>query len=469
MSSESGTIAVHDSFVDVLRSDIVAGTEKLSAWIGQIESAGGIETLFELETWLRGLRAFFNVRHLPLSDSERAGLVARSFAPEIRIAKTVLQLSESLSIEVSRLGQAAKVEFEAFLEAQMRKGSGLDYHVSKILEQPTPADSLHRLLESLSDLRVTIDSLGEPGDQDLRLFLALGRSYERALRDCRYVDMLLAQRFQLHYDRVDSAALTGLLRSVPDPGTRRNLALALLHLHRFLRYLRIVARDLAKDAPLRHDLVVFAGLHREIGHFCDYVKARLVKGKRSGQDVRNAGELILHSLRMDGQRLLERELVFAAADVDATTVYTKIENSYGILTNCLQSCVVTIAQAIDPEIDGKVIFPSMEEELQKTQRLRRDLWALRQIFREILERNIAFDLSGVMERLAEFRELSLRYLMYRDWGEFERLSDALITSGNPSEARAHLRNFVNYLDLLVVEVSKRNILKGAQPRERLSD
>ena len=35
------------------------------------------------------------------------------------------------------------------------------------------------------------------------------RIYRKDLRNCRYIDMLLGQRFRLHYDRVDNPLLSG--------------------------------------------------------------------------------------------------------------------------------------------------------------------------------------------------------------------------------------------------------------------
>lgn len=465
MARESGTPAARDSFLEILHSDIVAGTEKLSAWISRVQEAGGLEVLFELETWLRGLEAFFDPANLALSESERASAVTRSFAAELRIAGEVMRLCERHALELTSLGQVPQVEFESFLETQMRKERILDYHVGKILEQPTPHDSLHRLLESLGDLGVIVDSLGDPGRQDLRLFLSIGRSFQRALRGCRYIDMLLAQRFRLQYDRVDDPVLGGLVRSIPEAANRRNVAQALLYLYRFLKYLRIVTNDLAADRPLRHHLVLFSLLHREMRRFAELMRSRFVKGRRAGPQLRNAGGLIAHSLRMDAQRVLERELAFVANDNDASAIYAKIENSHGILHHCFQSCIITLVQAIDPSIEGKALFPSMVEGLQKAQRLRQDLWDLRQSLKDALEGKEEFDVSRLMERLAVFRETSLRHLMYRDWGEFERFADAVISAGNEVEARAQLRGFINYLDLLVLEVSKRSVLREATDKE----
>jgi len=448
-----------DSFLDALQSEIVAGTENLTSWIKHVEACGAIEHLFNLEVWLRGLRCFFVVQHLPLSDSERKGLVARSFGPEIRIVRHVLQLCETSAGELIKHGRTDKVEFESFIESQLRKDNVMDYHIGKIVEQPTPLDSLILLSESLNDLRVMIDAITEQEKLGYQMFLSLGRCFKRDLLNCRYVEMLLAQRFRLQYDRVDSAALSGLLRNIEEDKIRRDVALVLLWLFRLLKYLQLVHRDLLADRPLRHSLVVFSLLHAEMNLLSAFLKSHFQRGRDVRHSLWNAAELIMYSLNMESRRALERELIFASRETDPAAIYTKIENSHGMLRNCYQSCVVTLAQAFDRSFDGRAVFPSMLENMQRAQKARQDLWDLRQYLRDILQNKSAMDTNSVVERIAAFCEASLRYLMYRDWGEFERLSDALVMATNAIEVRTLLRKFATFLETLLEEVSKRSVLK----------
>ena len=74
MPAEPGTYSGHDSFVDVLRSEIIAESENLTAWVKQVSDQGAIESLFALETWLKGVRSFFRTEHLPLSAAEKVEL-----------------------------------------------------------------------------------------------------------------------------------------------------------------------------------------------------------------------------------------------------------------------------------------------------------------------------------------------------------------------------------------------------------
>jgi len=459
MSPETKTRIATDSFIEALHSEILAGTENLSGWIKYIQSKNGIETLFELETWLRGLRAFFDVRHLPLGDTDKNNLVSRSFAPEIRIVRQTLQECWRCASEVAELGQPEILEFEAFIESQMGRDNILDYHVGKILEQPTPMDSLAALMDGLDDLRVMIDALDDSEAQDYQLFLSVGRTYGRTIKSCRYIEMLLSQRFKLQYDKVDNPVPSTILRGITEPQTRRDVALALLHLYRFLKYLGLVSRELSQDRPLRHCVTIFSLLHEEMDHLCAFLRTRFLKARDAGHGLLNASELIVYSIRMESHRAFDRELLLLSRAVEAPPIYTTIENCHGLLRNCFQSNIITLLQAFDRKFDGRTLFPSMVHSLENTQKLRKDLWDLRQYLKSVLERREELDLNGVLEKLTTFRETSLRLLMYRDWGEFEQLSDTLVAASDGLEARTHLRKFISFLETLLQEISKRSVLQ----------
>src|SRR5437867_5478455 len=126
--------------------------------------------------------------------------------------------------------------------------------------------------------------------------------------------MLLTQQFKVQFDQVDSATISTLLRSVQEDQVRRNVSLAMLHLYRMLRYLKVVAARLNKDRPLRHSLVIFSLLHEEMGGLSQFLKSRFLRGKQSVQDLLNASELIVYSLWIESVCALERDLVFVSLD-----------------------------------------------------------------------------------------------------------------------------------------------------------
>jgi hypothetical protein len=340
----------------------------------------------------------------------------------------------------------------------MRKDKALDYDISKILQQPTPVESLAQVMDSLSDLRVLIDALGDTREQNYQIFQSLGRHFQQDLRGCRYIDMLLTQRLKLHFDRLDQPRLRSVLAAIPEESLRQSGAVILLYLFRFLLYLDLIERDLKLKQSVRHSLVIFALLHQEMERLSEFVKSRLLKGRGAGHSLWNAAELMLYSLRVDSVRAQERELIFLSQETEPPRIYTKVESGQGLLRNCFENCVVTIVQAIDKDFDGRLIFPQLVDRFQEAQKLRQDLWDLRQYMKDVLDKRVEFNLDTMMNRVTEFRESSLPFLMYRDWEEFQRFSDSTITASNPIELRILLRKFVGFLETLVQEVSKRGIL-----------
>ncbi len=459
MGTVVGERSGRDLFLEALRSEIVAGTEVLSTWVSHVHAQGEIAALFEFGAWLCGLNAFFDWKRLPLREKEKNLLHERSFAPEIRVARLALQQAEHCALRLCCLSPETAAARDMTRRTGMESAGVRSFPMGRVFEQANPMESLTRLLESIQDLKVMIDAVQDPMKWDFQLYLSLGRTFRRDLRDCRFIDMLLAQRFWIQFDCMDSAVLSAVLKSITDDRERHNVALALLYLHRFLRYLELVSSGLRDDMPLHHFLVLFCLLHEQTDVLCDFVQSHFQRGRRSNAKLRDAADLMVHSLRLETQRAFERELVFLAAEDDPSMIYAKVENSHGLLRNCYQSSVVTLIHAFDESVDAKSVFPSMVEGLQQGQKLTGDLWDLRSDLKGELDRENGFDLSMVLDRITRFRESSLRFLMYQDWGEFERFSDSLIAAGNEIEARALLRRFVRFLEVLVQEVSKRSVLQ----------
>jgi hypothetical protein len=444
-----------DSFLENLRSEITAGNAGLSAWLKHLQSVGGIERLFELEIWLRALHSFFDSRHLPLRESERPSLSERSFRHELRIVGQALQRAERLALDVAQLGQPANLRYETLIERKSRRADMPGCNVDAILDQATPLDSLGGLQESLSDFRVLVSALGE-ARIDYQVYFSLGRQFERELKGCRFIEMLLSQRIREQYDQMDNAFLRGILDSLKEPRLKRNAALSFLYLHRLLKYLALVARELEHDRPLRETLVIFALLHEEMASLGEFLKARFLKACETDGTLRESVELIAYSLRAEGRRTQERELASVASESDASAVFARVQNSHGLLRNCLQSGVVTLAQALNKQVEAQHVYPSMRDGAKRALLLRQDLWELRVFLKEMLEARQEPPLNEIVKRMSQFREKSLPLLMYRDWSEFDSFSDAIVTAGAPLESRILLRKFISYIETLVQEVSKRS-------------
>jgi hypothetical protein len=445
-----------DSFLDVVRSEIAAGNAGLTAWLKHLESANGINALFELEAWLKGMRAFFDPQYLPLRESERAALAERSFHPEMEILRQALQRCERCALEVSMLGQPEKIRFETFIERKSRRGTVPGCNVDQVFEEPTPLDSLAGIEESLRDIRLLMSALDSSAGIDYRVYRSLGRQYDRALKGHRFIEMLLSQRLRQQYDQVDNPFLRGILDGIKDYRLKRSAALSFLYLLRLLKYLALVGRELEQDHPLRETLVLFALVHEEMGYLAEFLKARFLKGRESSRTLRDSVGLIIYSLHMEGGRTQKQELVSAAADNDVASVYSCVQNSHGLLRNCFQSGVVTLAKSLNKQVEARNVYPALTDSASKSLLLRQDLSELRSFLKEMLDGRPEPVLDEIIGRMSRFREKSLPLLMYKDWADFEMFSDGIVSAASSMEARILLRKFISYIETLIQEVSKRS-------------
>jgi hypothetical protein len=109
-----------------------------------------------------------------------------------------------------------------------------------------------------------------------------------------------------------------------------------------------------------------------------------------------------------------------------------VENSHGLLKNSLQQSIVQISQAFDPGFDGKQLFPTYTTRLEQSRRLLREIASLLESVREFEDIADHEALQPLLRSFEDFRQSSLKYLMFKDWEEFERrrprLADALRSS-----------------------------------------
>jgi hypothetical protein len=437
-----------------LRPETSAGAERLSAWMAGLQASDKIDILFELETWLVGLRSFFDIDNLPLSAAERADVLNRDFSPEIRIARQVMADIEHLALEVltseptDALGVAPDVP-------PQYGGDPIGDRYGIVFDQVTPADSLADLAAGLNDLRVLIDA--QTDATSLQVFISLGRNFQRHLSTCRYINLLMSQRFKLQYDRIDIPLIGGMLRSVQDDNLRENLASALLQLFRFQKYLRIVGRDLAADLPLRRTLVIFSLISEEMSRFSEFLKSRFLKGRLTTRSLRNAADFIIHLINGAVRQDLYRNLGLVSKEAEAPAIYKRIEYAHRLLRNASENGIVTLMQALDRKFEGKSIFPSLTESLQQAQKLQQDLWNLRMYSKDALAHQGGADAGGFVARLHSLRDSSLRYLKYQDLGKLDKMCDSLISTGNPTEVRALLNQIADLLENLVLEISQMSV------------
>ena len=150
---------------------------------------------------------------------------------------------------------------------------------------------------------------------------------------------------------------------------------------------------------------------------------------------------------------------------DETRPYTRadLSRAWGMLHNCHQQTAITLAQAFKPGVTGEELFEDYRSKVENSYTLYRELHSLLQ------KVSAAEGSSGILlkhslvRHLEHFREETMHFLMYKDWGEFGRYVDDVKRAFEEMEEFENvLHEFSQYLRTLIHHVGMREALRGVQ-------
>src|SRR5678815_972659 len=154
-----------------------------------------------------------------------------------------------------------------------------------------------------------------------------------------------------------------------------------------------------------------------------------------------------------------RDSIRGVTEQSTPVVYGKILHAHGLLTNCFQQSIITLLQVFNPSADGASLFNDSESRLQQSLLLCRELSTLMGVVR-LAESDQGPDLlRKVVDKILEFRDGAMQYLMYKDWRGYENLALEVISSIEDNiDPKALLHRFYCYLELLYGHVKMRAVL-----------
>jgi hypothetical protein len=153
---------------------------------------------------------------------------------------------------------------------------------------------------------------------------------------------------------------------------------------------------------------------------------------------------------------------------DEARSYTRadLSRAWGLLHNCLQQTTITLAQAFKPGVTGEHLFEDYRSKVENSFTLYRELQALLQKV-QTAERSSGILLKhSLVRHLEHFREETMHFLMYKDWGEFGRyVDDVKRAFEDMEEFESVLHEFSQYLSTLIHHVGMREALRGVEAHD----
>ncbi len=415
-----------------------------SAGEAMAEGAGQ-RWLFELDMLTQSVAHFFRIELHPLPESRRAVLGQRDFTEELRtIRQTALRMSY-LATEVITT-----------LQPLSSKGDTEKPPKSAAPESPL-ISALYQLAESLFDARAIIDDLIRAKPIGYQTFTAVGRLLNQAIQQSQF--RLVAHRERLvTASEMRSASLRKLVAALPDPALRQDLRHIFACFYRLLRYLDFVQDDLRQDRPLKGALPIFILARAETEALIEFIETRPMRLPNLLPDVTDAFDAMVYALEMELQKVYGRELVGFVELCQAPPIYARVENAHGLLRDCFQQSLVALATVFDPTFDGAAAFNMFQTKLEQSLHLREDIWRLLCHLRRFESRPDKTAVAPLIERIALFRDTSLRFLMYKDWDEYDHFLDEVQAARNIEELLKTIHLLSTFLETLLGQINMRAVL-----------
>ena len=225
---------------------------------------------------------------------------------------------------------------------------------------------------------------------------------------------------------------------------------------RLLDCLRMIGASLHQ---VGETLALFELINLEARALVEFTKTEALRVAQVNERLYDVFDGLAYAIGHDVRRVFENELQSLAADEPGHLAVGKISHAHGILTNCLQQSIITLAQVFDPRLDGRQLFNDSKTRCKQSLILCRDLWTIIKLMRRAGDKPDKNVLDLIVVEVKAFVNGTMQYLMYKDWEQFESFARQLISAtGEQTDVSPLLHQFQCYLETLLGEVKMRAVV-----------
>jgi hypothetical protein len=281
-------------------------------------------------------------------------------------------------------------------------------------------------------------------------------------------------------------AFDALIRSAEDagslrlPGVLRNLAtntgfltpehaeLALV-LPRFgvvLTWLSVVGRMLENDEPLKPALLIFARVNEQIFDLTGYINNRLERFPDDEAEIFSSLDAAAYTASIELKKVYSQELAGLSHIRPSPSIYARMETAYALLKEGFEQMLAGFARLVDPDADMFELFPAFQVKLDRSVRLRRDLYRAVKLVQAAEAEPERANIDRMQAELRDFMLGTVKFLFYKDTETVERFVEEILVTKQGSDLVPLLHRFGAYLETLFGQVSLRAVLAEHPFEER---
>jgi hypothetical protein len=393
------------------------------------------DELFQLGAWIAGLESFLSGSGLTLGDRGAVPTFDDRIR-ELRIARGALQRCSRLAFRLMMSNEAAD------------DLSGTDITVSEI----------HELAASLRDPLLLAESL----NRSERLNLSEWQAWSTVLLDKFAEAPVFAKLIALTENGGEDTlpvALRSLIALSRSSETRAEYEAILPRFARILRLLNIIGTMLKADEPLKPALIIFSKVSEQTQELISYLNHRIERSGGDDSDLIGALDGASYTASIELKKVVNQELSGITSIRPATTVYARTESAHALLTESFQHILTGFARQFDPHIDAFALFPAFGEKLERSLKLRDELYTILSLVQTAEKTPDKRNTTALNNALMKYVDEALGFLYYKDTETFERFVEEILVTRQKKDLVPILHRFGAYLETLFAQVNMRAVLE----------
>jgi hypothetical protein len=258
------------------------------------------------------------------------------------------------------------------------------------------------------------------------------------------------------------AQVIHLTNSISDEAVRLAVGKVLTDLVSILDYLSMVAGP-REIGGIKEMLSILKTVRSEAYSLAAFIENHAMRLSGIDDLLKETLDSSAYAINHEVRRIFIGELGQMSLDRDTQETRGALMHAQGVLTNCFQHCLINLARVFDASLTDARLFQDWQSRRESSLILYQDLSELINLIqesqKELLPYSSRQSLTQLQNRLSAFRGGSMQCLMYKDWQQYETLSEQIIAAIRNGERPIDLmHNMGCYLETLLAHVKARSVL-----------
>ena len=406
------------------------------------DAPNSVDLMFELGLWLSGIETFLTAGNHAFIDKDRPKAI-HDWTKEVRLTHSTLLLCANLNYQLLK---------------SLEDGESDDGAANEKARVGVMIDELNEFSLVLKDAILLSETLVRAEPLKFGIWKAWSNLLAEKLKSVSVVGRLIG-----YAEAVGEDHLPDLLKQLMEKGTmpfadHSDLRLVLPRFGKTLKWLTVVGRMLENDEPLKPALLIFSRVHEQTREMIDHINNRLARFPNEDAELFGSLDGASYTASMELRKVYNQELTGIVAVRPALSIYSRIETAYSLLNDSFQHILTGFARLMDPKIQIADLFPNSTIKLDRSLKLRTELWLVLKAVQDAEKKSDAASRTALQKKLGEFLLEPVNYLFSKDKESVERFVEEIGVTHDEKDLVGILHRFATYLETLFGQINMRTVL-----------